>query len=84
VKLILCPSCHDVVKLLTKARTCDCGASWGKYTDNLNAVYGGDAIPLGFANGSLVKAIKDQPNEGNGKEFLAFVIPKNCDTMKSA
>ena len=39
-------------------------------------------MPLGFANGSLVDAIKNQPVESDkGEAFRAFVIPKACKTF---
>ena len=83
MKLIFCPGCHDVVKLAREMRFCKCGASCGCYkTDGLNAVYGGSAVPLGFANSSLVEAIKNQPDEGMGERFTAFVIPKSCPTFR--
>jgi hypothetical protein len=40
-------------------------------------------VPLGFANGSLVKALHNQPKEGWGENFSAFVIPEICDTFKN-
>jgi hypothetical protein len=83
MKLILCPVCQDVRKLRQTATTCQCGASWGYYEkDGLNATIGGKAIPLGFANSSLVAAIKNRPQEGWGERFEAFVIPVECPTIK--
>jgi hypothetical protein len=82
MKLIYCPKCHDVVKLCYDARTCLCGASNGHYINALDAVYGGPAVPLGFANSSLVKAVENQPEQGMGECFEAFVIPKSCPTLK--
>jgi hypothetical protein len=62
-------------------KTCECGASWGSYKgDGLNATYGGEAVPLGFANSSLAKALRNQPLVGKGRPFQAFVIPQVCDT----
>ena len=82
MKLIFCPKCCDVVKLSRTERFCDCEASWGYYeNDGLIAHYGGFAVPLGFANRTLVQAIKNQPDEGMGKRFEAFVIPKSCPTF---
>jgi len=81
MKLIYCPQCHDVVKLDFMERTCECRASYGYYEDDLNAIYGGSAVPLGFANSSLVKAVKNQPDKGMGENFEAFVIPKSCPTF---
>jgi hypothetical protein len=50
--------------------------------DDLNAVYGGDAVPLGIANSTLHTAIACQPEGGRGKYFEAFVIPKQCSTFE--
>jgi hypothetical protein len=82
VKLILCPKCQDVVKGDYKPRTCKCGASGVQYTDDLNAIYWGEAIPLGFANSSLCEAVAYQPLGGMGRKFTAFVIPIVCPTFK--
>jgi hypothetical protein len=84
MKLIFCPECKDVVKLKMQEKTfCECGKSWGTYTDNLRAVINPIAIPLGFHNGFFINAIRCQPEEGMGKKFEAFVIPKVCPTIKT-
>lgn len=84
MKLIFCPECWDVVKLAVSAeRKCECGKSYGRYKeDRLNAYIGGLAIPLGFANPSLVAALDEQPEKGPGRRFEAFVIEKNCPTIE--
>jgi hypothetical protein len=84
MKLIICLECRDVVRLIiNEERTCQCGKSGGRYLeDGLNAEYWGKAIPIGFANYSLAEAIGNQPGYGKGYEFTAFVIPKQCETMK--
>lgn len=85
MKLILCNHCQDVVRLIQEEeRFCKCGKSSGKYTDKVNAWYkGGEfVVPLGFSNGSLVKAVHNQPKGGCGENFAAFVIPESCDTFK--
>ncbi len=84
MKLVLCTNCGSVFSLAVgRVKTCDCGQCSGQYTDNLYAEYTGiNAIPLGFANQSLVGAIKNQPENGMGKEFTAFVIPKDCGTLR--
>lgn len=84
MKLIYCPECHDIIKLNYGLHECICKSSWGHYTDTLNAVYGGQAIPLGIHNKSFVQAIKNQSNSGLGERFEAFVIPRHCDTFKQA
>lgn len=82
MKLIFCPKCTDVVRLLDFKRRCFCGSSWGQYTDYVNAIIGGEAIPIGFSNPHFTQALKDRPEEGNGSEFKAFVIPVRCPTIK--
>lgn len=83
MKLLLCTECQDVIRLIDIKRTCRCGKIGGKYTDNINAIYFGDtAIPIGFANSTLIKAINNQSKEGAGENFTAFVIPKFCPTLK--
>ena len=82
MKLIYCPHCHDIRKLSYMLTSCECGHSFGQYNeDGLNAAYGGDAVPLGFANSSFVDALKNQPESGLGQCFEAFVIPKQCPTF---
>ncbi len=83
MKLIYCTKCQDVVRLVREERHCRCGLSAGIYTeDGLNATYSGPCLPLGFDNGSFVRALNRQPESGRGERFEAFVIPKECPTFK--
>ncbi len=82
MKLIFCGECCDIVALRSWPRACGCGRSYGRYVDDLNAVYGGEAVPLGISNPSFAKALHRQPAEGLGCRFEAFVIPSTCDTMR--
>lgn len=83
MKLIYCPKCQDIFKLRWDLRHCECGEAWGYYRDDgLNAVIGGGAVPIGFANQSFLNALKNRPKEGQGKRFAAFVIPEYCPTVK--
>ncbi len=83
MKLIFCPVCYDIVKCQKSNRTCQCGASGGRYAeDGLNAVYWGTAVPLGISNPSFVDAAMHRPKEGMGECFIAFVIPEICPTFK--
>ena len=82
MKLIFCPHCQDIVKLHRQVITCECGKSQGTYLNDLNAVYSGDAIPLGINSSSLADAIRNQPVSGNGERFEAFVVPGQCRTFK--
>lgn len=82
MKLLFCPKCEDVRKLQFRRVFCECGKSWGNYfEDGLNAYIGGEAVPLGFDNSSLQRALKNRPKQGPGKRFDAFVIQTNCDTV---
>jgi hypothetical protein len=86
MKLILCPKCQDVTKAgrdVDHASACWCGLSWAYYVDELNACYGGKAIPLVLANSDLANAIRNQPTPaGPGVRFFGYVVPKECDTFK--
>ncbi len=82
MKLLFCLNCEDVMNLNLKEKSCSCGESGGKYIDNLNAIYWGDCKPLGFINSDFKTALVHQPNQGEGKRFVSFVIPKRCPTMK--
>jgi hypothetical protein len=82
MKLLICKKCGDIFNLSNEEKTCKCKSVRGKYLDDSNAEYYGDsAIPLGFENKSLVKAIKNQPGTGESEKFNAFVIPKECKTF---
>ena len=83
MKLIFCMNCFDLVHLKGFIQRCQCGESYGQYTDELQATYGGEkCIPVGINNHSFISALKNQPEGGMGKRFEAFVIPKACPTMK--
>jgi len=84
MKLIHCPKCGDVLALLRdQCRYCDCGASWGAYSDDgLHVTVGGKAVVLGVGNESLVRAVR-AAQRSNPKThwirqpvsvFTAFVI----------
>jgi len=85
MKLLLCLSCQDIIRLPInrKERSCQCGKVKGRYLDQLNAEYSGEsAYPIGFNNYSLAAAISTQPEKGEGKRFEAFIVPKECSTFK--
>lgn len=52
MKLIFCPECRDVTRLILEAwRRCKCGASGGQYnTDSVSATVGGKALVFGIPN----------------------------------
>lgn len=83
MKLLVCLKCSDVFNLNYHKKECSCQESWGRYfEDGLHAEYGGPCLPLGFANGSFFTALRNQPEKDWGKDFTAFVIQKECPTMK--
>ena len=60
MKLLICRLCSDVVKLHFSKTFCECGASWGRYTDDdgIQAeVHGEYAFILGLDNFSLERAL---------------------------
>ena len=84
MKLLMCGRCQDVFKLQLELRACACGRTRGRYLDDLNAEYAGDAaLPIGFDNPSLVYAVHHRPTTGDGLEFTAFVVPRACETFRS-
>lgn len=83
MKMIYCPTCHDVRKIGPERTACECGESWGWYMDELNAVYGGRAVPLGIDNVSLSRALREWPFDADiGMRFEAFVVPADCPTFR--
>ncbi len=82
MKLLLCNSCKDIVKLTKTTRTCQCGVTGGHYKDDgVNAVYYGPATTIGFVNSEFKYALDNRPRYGSGVEFTAFVIPDNVPTI---
>lgn len=65
-------------------RYCKCKESSGNYTDELNVVIHGKAVPIGFANLSFVKALRGitEVSVKGGIVFEAFVIPESSRTVK--
>jgi hypothetical protein len=81
MKLIFCPECHDVVRLLEFQRECRCRASWGCYRpDGENIVVGGKGVPMAIAGGSITRALrllKEYPDSETGPDLDAwFFSPK--------
>jgi len=81
----------DIFNLTKDEKVCGCGNTKGKYVDNLNAEYSGNAQPIGFANGSFRQSYKVQkvedmlPKRKNecckGVEFTAFFIPAAATSL---
>lgn len=60
MKLLCCLDCADIFSLSSKEKSCGCGKTSGKYIDDLNAVYSGNAQPIGFSNKSFRLALQLQ------------------------
>lgn len=75
MKLLLCVKCQDLFRLFeNEERKCKCGAIKGRYVNKTEAVYSGSkAIPIIFDNNTLIRAISDQPDRGEGLKFGAVV-----------
>ena len=74
MKLLMCLKCSDIFNLTHKEKTCGCGEVKGKYVDDLNAEYSGDASPIGFANSSFIKAYKMQKVEDHAQKEMGKKI----------
>lgn len=59
--------------MLGREKSCHCGEVKGKYINNLDAEYSGEAILIGFANSSFTKSgkmqlMEDEAQEASGKK----------------
>lgn len=99
MKLICCATCNEVFNLSYSYKECEGGHGGGQYVDSLNAKVWGDLTQifvLGFANSSLVSALRNQVQHGDlpadfgyggkivskGRDFTAFVIPKSAPSIE--
>lgn len=85
MKLLYCKGCQDMVRpLIGIERSCQCGLSKiVAHADNITIQYSGKkAVIIGINNSSFIRAIHNQPESGKGEDFIAFVIPKKCDSVK--
>ena len=84
MKLLLCKGCSDIVRPLIGIEIfCQCGScAITAQHDNITVSYSGEkAIIIGIHNSSFIHAVANQPESGMGKEFVAFVIPKQCESV---
>lgn len=60
MKILYCIKCDSIVRLTTKHRQCECGGVWGKYVDELNAIYYWNPFIMWLDNNSFwVRLRKD-------------------------
>lgn len=83
MKLLFCKHCTDIIKLTDFPRSCMCGKVSGYYTDNFNAEYRGDGIPIGIDNGMFGDAVRHYVNEGGIGVYnlKAYLIKKQSSTI---
>ena len=84
MKLLFCPECSDVIKLIVgELRSCQCGKVKGKYIDNTHAEVDGEGYSLAIGNGSLMMACcKLKPTQQRrppGSEIICWVRPHEGD-----
>ena len=77
MKLLMCNSCGDIFNLTREPKQCSCKLVWGRYIDNLNAEFFGNATLIGFANPEFLEALSFK-----GLNFKAFTIKEPCQTFK--
>ena len=98
MKLLLCAKCNQIFNLTREYQECLGGHGGGQYADEINAKVWGDPnriFVLGFANSTLVNALKTQIQLGDSsetfeyagritpkaREFTAFIIPNAADSV---
>jgi hypothetical protein len=60
MKLLHCPYCNDIFKLLRDPRSCDCGKTVGKYkADGSHAVTNGEGVHVAVNNREFLAAFFD-------------------------
>lgn len=77
MKLLYCLECHDTVRLFKTTRTCECGATGGRYLDASKAEVFGDGVPFGILNNEFDEAITERTDDWPGVWFHGFIIPRN-------
>lgn len=99
VKLLLCVVCNQIFNLSHTYAECRGAHGGGQYVDEVNAQVWGDRekiFVLGFANGSLVSALREQIQDGDldekmrygggfetvGRDFTAFIIPESASSVE--
>lgn len=75
MKLLNCQKCHDIISLGFIERKCLCGASRGKYINEIVAIYSGPSRILGIRN-SEYKVSRPE------HDYVWFVIPEGNNIKK--
>lgn len=81
MKLLFCPTCFDVFKVVVaQPRSCLCGEVHGQMLDNNIARTNGHGVSLVIGNGSLVQAVARLKNlkQDKGGKFYEENTPVHC------
>jgi hypothetical protein len=81
VKLLFCPSCLDIFKVVAaQPRSCLCGAVQGQMLDNKIAKMNGRGVSVAIGNGSLEQAIAKLNNlkQDKDSQFYEKQTPVLC------
>jgi len=82
MKLIYCTHCKSVINLNKRRKICPCKRSSGKMLDDLICEISGFAIVLQFGSTRFKEAIENQAEKGLGRNFDAYVLPRNTPSVK--
>lgn len=98
MKLLMCIRCNETFNLSHDYKECRSGHGGGQYINDVDAKVWGDpklVFVLGFANSSLISAIRNQLQDGDlpanfgyggkivskGRDFTAFIIPDSAPSI---
>jgi hypothetical protein len=83
VKLMLCPECGDLVQLRPQPRTCFCGASSGRYLDDLSTVVQSEGTAsIALHNHDLraaLEALRQSPDAWHPLMVLRAYVNPRCE-----
>lgn len=83
-KMLFCCVCQTHAQLFVNRHSfCECRESHGRLrSDGVIAEVWGPCIEWGYNIADFMRAIKHRPLKGRGSNFNAFVIAKQCITIR--
>ncbi len=79
MKLLYCKKCGSLFNLSSENKSCECGAVSGRYIDNRNAIYTGNAVRLGIDNKGLARIIVEKKKDTDLFALLESAVFKITD-----
>ncbi len=79
MKYIFCKNCKDLIALTSGTKYCNCKQTSGRYTDEVNAVYSSEAVPIGVTSNEISKLFSNEVTS-----FNMFKVPYNSNTFRRA